>query len=88
MSSLLLRQTVANTASPGGNVRLRPWRELWQWTAARFGHRAATAQTPGDPAREAARLRAMAWALPSTEGGFKADLLAAAERHERLHGVR
>lgn len=62
----------------------RPLRELWLQTVVRFSPAKAAAQVPApkDPAREAAELRAMAWALPSSEGGFKADLLAAADRHE------
>ena len=40
---------------------------------------------PKTPVQEAAELRAMAWALPPGEARFAADLLAAADRHERIH---
>ena len=60
----------------------RPLRELWLQTVVRFSPAKTPAMAADDPAREAAELRAMAWALPSSEGGFKADLLAAADRHE------
>jgi hypothetical protein len=66
----------------------RPLRELWLLAVARFTPVCAVTPAPGgDAAREAAELRAKAYALPSSEAGFKADLLAAADRHERLHAA-
>lgn len=40
-----------------------------------------------DPAREAAEVRTMAQALMRTDPRFAAELFAAADRHEVLHGV-
>jgi hypothetical protein len=64
----------------------RPLRELWLLAVARFTPPTqAPAPAGRDAAKEAAELRAQAYALPSSEAGFKADLLAAADRHVRLH---
>jgi len=39
------------------------------------------------PAQEAQDVRELAWSYRETDPGFAADLAAAADRHERLHGV-
>ena len=39
------------------------------------------------PAEEAQAVREMAWEYQSIDPRFAAELLAAADRHERLHGV-
>lgn len=38
------------------------------------------------PAQEAQEVRELAWSYRETDPGFSADLAAAADRHERLHG--
>ncbi len=40
-----------------------------------------------NPVQEAQEVRELAWAYRATDPGFAADLAAAADRHERLHGV-
>ena len=39
------------------------------------------------PSREAQEVRDMAWEVQRTDPRFAAELYAAADRHERLHGV-
>lgn len=47
------------------------------------GHRQPAAEPVRDRAREAAEVRAWATKLQRSDPGFAADLLAAADRHER-----
>lgn len=53
----------------------------------RSRHRRAPAAQRGSPAQEANNVRAMAFAQMKTDPGFAADLFAAADRHEQLHGA-
>ena len=39
------------------------------------------------PAQEAQEVRELAWSYRETDPGFAADLAAAADRHELLHGT-
>ena len=39
------------------------------------------------PAQEAQDVRELAWSYRETDPGFAADLAAAADRHEQLHGM-
>ncbi len=62
---------------------------LWSGiTRTRVRPAAAAAQPPTheQALREAGRVRAMARRYASSDPGFAADLLAAAARHEQLHG--
>jgi hypothetical protein len=57
---------------------------LWR-TLVRMGR---SARPRGkSPAQEAQDVRELAWSYRETDPGFAADLAAAADRHERLHGV-
>ena len=56
------------------------WRGL-EWLGRRAPPRVKT------PAQEAQAVRDMAWGLQQADPRFAAELYAAADRHERLHGV-
>jgi hypothetical protein len=57
---------------------------LWR-SIARLGQRVPPA--PHTPAQQAQEVREMAVLQMRTDPRFAADLFAAADRHERLHGV-
>jgi hypothetical protein len=40
-----------------------------------------------DPVQDAQQVRELAWSYRQSDPGFAADLAAAADRHEQLHGV-
>jgi hypothetical protein len=52
---------------------------------ARVGRGASSPAT--NPAQEAQQVRELAWSYRQSDPGFAADLSAAADRHEQLHGV-
>jgi hypothetical protein len=49
---------------------------------------AAPAMAPSDAEREARAVRELALQYRHTDPAFAADLLAAADRHERQHGIQ
>jgi ABC-type sugar transport system substrate-binding protein len=57
---------------------------LWRAVAAMGRSAPPRAKTPTQEAQEA---RELAWIYRQSDPGFAADLAAAADRHERLHGV-
>jgi hypothetical protein len=52
---------------------------------ARVGRGASSPAT--NPVQEAQQVRELAWSYRQSDPGFAADLAAAADRHEQLHGV-
>jgi hypothetical protein len=52
---------------------------------AHLGRQVASA--PKSPAEEAQAVREMAWEYQSIDPRFAAELVAAADRHEQLHGI-
>jgi hypothetical protein len=57
---------------------------LWRALTPRIGSTAPAARTPTQEAQE---VRELALEVQQTDPRFAAELLAAADRHERLHGV-
>jgi hypothetical protein len=55
------------------------------WAALRV--RSAANDQPLAPSDEARRVRELAFGYLNSDPGFAADLFAAADRHERLHGL-
>jgi hypothetical protein len=56
---------------------------LWRGVAT-LGRRAGLA--PGSPEQDVLAVRELAWSYRHSDPGFAADLAAAADRHEVLHG--
>lgn len=66
--------------------RYAAWVFIALWRAlARMGRRAPPRGK--SPAQEAQAVRELAWSYRQTDPGFAADLAAAADRHEQLHGT-
>ena len=64
----------------GAAVFIALWRAL-EWLGRRAPPRVK------NPVQEAQAVREMAWDLQRSDPRFAAELYAAADRHERLHGV-
>jgi hypothetical protein len=56
---------------------------VWRGVAA-LGRRAGP--RPASPEQDVLQVRELAWSYRQSDPGFAADLAAAADRHERLHG--
>lgn len=74
-----------NTRAPRGagwaaDAAVALWRAVSRWTG--------KAAAEPSPAVEAAEVRELARQFIKTDPGFAADLYAAADRHEALHGAR
>lgn len=57
---------------------------LWRVSAAIARRVAPRAKSPGQEAQE---VRELAWSYRQSDPAFAADLAAAADRHEQLHGA-
>lgn len=84
MTSLSIYSSM-NTQAPRGalwaaNAAVGLWRAVSRW--------AGKPAAEPSPAAEAAEVRELARQFIKTDPGFAADLYAAADRHEALHGVR
>jgi len=83
-----IRLQVAPRVGPamprGSRLAAAAFIALWRAVAALGRNAPPRARTPGQEAQE---VRELAWSYRQTDPGFAADLAAAADRHEQLHGV-
>jgi hypothetical protein len=75
---------VGPTTPRGARYAAAAFMALWRWVAA-VGRNAPTLARTA--VQEAQEVRELAWSYRQTDPGFAADLAAAADRHERLHGA-